>query len=254
MRTPPARAALCWLLLVAGAWSAGPTRAGNLQAAPISIEIAAGEQSQTLTLTNTGDTPLRAQIRVMDWRQSDGAEDLVPARTLRASPPIVEIPPRSQQLVRIVRPDNSPPATELAYRLIVDELPDPEQADVAGLKLLLRYSIPVFVLPPGVVPVLARTGNIPPTDLSIVTATLDDGQLEFANHGTSRIRISDVAWVNTDGSVVPVHPGLLGYALAGQRMRWPLPLPAGARHGGSLRARFNNDPDAQVLALDRPGR
>ena len=254
MRTPPVWAALCWLLLAAGALSAGPTRAGNLQAAPISIEIAAGEQSQTLTLSNTGDAPLRAQIRVMDWQQSDGVEDLLPSRTLRASPPIVEIAPHSQQLVRIVRPDSTPATTELAYRLIVDELPDPEQADVAGLKLLLRYSIPVFVLPPGVVPVLARTGDIPPTDLSHVTATLHDGVLAVTNSSASRIRISDVAWVNADGSVVPVHPGLLGYALAGKRMQWPLPLPAGAKAGGSLRARFNNDPDAQVLALDRPGR
>src|SRR5690606_334469 len=177
-RAAPARAVFAWLLLVAGVSSVVPTHAGDLQVAPILIEIAADEQSQALTLSNTGDTPLRAQIRVMDWRQADGGEDFAPTRLLRASPPIVEIAPHSRQLIRIVRPDNTPPATELAYRLIVDELPDPGKAEVAGLKLLLRYSIPVFVLPPGVVPVLARTGTIPPTDLSTVSASLGNGVLD----------------------------------------------------------------------------
>src|SRR3546814_2148102 len=57
----PSRAVFAWALLVAGALSVAPTRAGNLQVAPISLEIAAQEQAQTLTLGNTGDRPLRAQ-------------------------------------------------------------------------------------------------------------------------------------------------------------------------------------------------
>lgn len=252
-RAAPARAVFAWLLLVAGVSSVVPTHAGDLQVAPILIEIAAEEQSQALTLSNTGDTPLRAQIRVMDWRQADGGEDFAPTRLLRASPPIVEIAPHSRQLIRIVRPDNTPPATELAYRLIVDELPDPGKAEVAGLKLLLRYSIPVFVLPPGVVPVLARTGTIPPTDLSTVSASLGNGVLDVGNGGAARIRISDVAWLNPDGSTILLKPGLLGYVLAGERMQWPMALPADARPDGSLTAHFNNDPDAQALALDPTG-
>lgn len=249
----PARAVFAWALLVAGVLSAGPTHAGDLQVAPISLELAAQEQAQTLTLTNSGDRTLRAQVRVMAWSQAGGSDDLQPTRLLLASPPIVEIAPHAQQLVRIIRPDGTPPARELAYRLIVDELPDPALADTAGLKLLLRYSIPVFVLPPGVVPLLSRTDTIPPTDLSAISARLQGGVLDVANAGSTRLKISGLVWTNADGSRVPLNPGLLGYVLAGQDMHWPMTLPPAAKPGGSLRAHFNGDADEQALALDRAG-
>lgn len=252
-RAAPARAVCAWALLVAGVLSARPTHAGDLQVAPISIEIAAQEQAQTLTLSNSGDRTLRAQIRVMAWSQAGGTDDLQPTRLLLASPPIVEIAPHAQQLVRIIRPDGTPPARELTYRLIVDELPDPALADTAGLKLLLRYSIPVFVLPPGVVPALSRAGTIPPADLSTISARLQGGVLDIANAGTTRLKISGLAWVNQDGSRVTLNPGLLGYVLAGEDMHWPISLPTAARPGGSLRAHFNGDADEQALALDRAG-
>src|SRR3546814_12612019 len=114
--------------LVAGAWSFSPARSVNLQVAPISLEIAAQEQAQTLTLGNTGDRPLRAQVRIMAWSQADGIEDLQPTRLLLASPPIVEIAPHAQQLVRIVRPDSTPATREPAYRPIANNLPEPDQA------------------------------------------------------------------------------------------------------------------------------
>lgn len=249
----PARAVVAWALLAAGVLSVFPTHAGDLQVAPISIEIAAKEQAQTLTLSNSGDRTLRAQVRVMAWSQAGGVEDLQPTRLLLASPPIVEIAPHAQQLVRIIRPDSTPAARELSYRLIVDELPDPDQAETSGLKLLLRYSIPVFVLPPGVVPALSRTDTIPPVDLSVASARLQDGVLAISNSGATRLKISALAWVNPDGSRVVLNPGLLGYVLAGQEMHWPLALPAAAKPGGSLRAHFNGEVDEQALALDRTG-
>jgi fimbrial chaperone protein len=249
----PSRAVFAWALLVAGVLSARPTHAGDLQVAPISLEIAAQEQAQTLTLSNSGDRLLRAQVRVMAWSQDGGSDELQPTRLLLASPPIVEIAPHAQQLIRIIRPDGTPPAHELAYRLIVDELPDPALADTSGLKLLLRYSIPVFVLPPGVVPALSRTGTIPPTDLSAISARLQGGELAISNAGTTRLKISALAWVNPDGSRVVLNPGLQGYVLAGEDMHWPLTLPTAAKPGGSLRAHFNGDADEQALALDRTG-
>ena len=252
-RTAPTGAVFAWALLVAGVLSVFPTHAGSLQVAPISIEIAAQQQAQTLTLSNSGDSMLRAQVRVMAWSQAGGSDELQPTRLILASPPLVEIAPHGQQLIRIIRPDSAPATHELSYRLIVDELPDPEQADTSGLKLLLRYSIPVFVLPSGVVPALARTGTIAPTDLSSISARLRDGVLDVANTGVTRLKISGLAWVNPDGSRVTLHPGLLGYVLAGQDMHWPMNLPPAAKPGGSLRAHFNGDADEQVLALDRTG-
>ena len=45
-----------------------------------------------------------------------------------------------------------------------------------------------------------------------------------------------------------------GYVLAGQRMQWEIPLSPQLRAGGgSLKVRFNDDPNDQTLPLETPG-
>ena len=231
--------------------------AASLQVSPILLEFAPQEQSQALWLTNSGHAPLRAQVRAMAWTQANGTETLSPTRDLVASPALIEIAPGAQQLIRIVRPRPATVDGERAYRLIVDELPDEVAQERTGLQFLLRYSIPAFVGPP--VPVAAGVGRavaapLPPTDLSALSGRLDAGELQVTNTGPRRVRISQLEWVNADGSRVPLARGLLGYVLAGQRMHWPLTLPAQARPGGVLEARFDNDVQAQTLPSAAPVR
>ena len=95
---------------------------------------------------------------------------------------------------------------------------------------------------------------MPPTDVSALSGRLDAGELQVTNAGPRRVRISQLEWVNADGSRVPLARGLLGYVLAGQRMHWPLTLPAQARPGGVLEARFDNDVQAQTLPPAAPVR
>lgn len=226
--------------------------AGSLQVAPISVELSAGEQAQALWLSNSGDRPIRAQVRVMKWSQAGGVERLDPSRELMPSPPMLEIAPGQQQLVRLVRPVASPPDQELTYRLIVDELPDPRQERDAGLQFLLQYSVPVFVLPVGATAQDAP-GQRPPTDLSSLGFRLEhngsDAQLVVVNESRRRLRLSQLAHVAADGQRTLLVPGLLGYVLAGQRMQWPVSLPAGGLRGASLMARLNDDQDPQRLPL-----
>src|SRR5690606_4984286 len=124
----------------------------SLQVAPILVELEDGENAEALWLSNSGEKPIRAQVRVLAWSQAGSEDQLDPSRDLLASPPILEIAPGERQLVRIVRPDSGPVPAEQAFRLLVDELPDPEQEVSSGLQFLLQYSVPVFVLPPGIAP------------------------------------------------------------------------------------------------------
>lgn len=251
----PARRFAAWLAGACCLLSAQACLAGSLQVAPISLEFSEGEQAEALWLSNAGTTPIRAQVRVMRWQQEGGAEQLDPSRDLVPSPPIVEIAPGQQQLVRIVRPAAAPASRELAYRVVVDELPDAQQQAAAGLQFLLQYSIPVFVLPPGTV---ARDapGARPPTDASTLSANVAgdgaDGRLTIANPGAQRVRVSQLALVDASGTETMLVPGLLGYVLAGQRMQWPVSLPAGGLRGARLRARLNDDQDPQILPLASP--
>lgn len=253
------RLAIAAIALAASVLPAGPAAAASLQVSPILLEFAPQEQAQALWLSNTGHAPLHAQVRVMHWRQAEGEEALSPTRDLVASPALVEIAPGERQLVRIVRPQAAPATAERAYRVIVDELPGEAERESAGLQFLLRYSIPAFVDP-----VAAADGGVPPrpspagsgvlTDLSALSARWLDGELQVSNDGGRRVRISQLEWINADGSRVDIAPGLLGYVLAGQRMHWPLQRPDAARPGGTFTARFNHDGEARTLPLADPVR
>lgn len=236
-----------------------PARAADLQVSPVSLEISAAEQSQAIFLSNNGKTVLRAQVRVQQWTQADDSDQLLPTRDVIASPPIVEIAPGGKQMVRIVRLQPAPAAQERTYRLIIDELPGNESASApaaSGLQFLLRYSVPVFVLP---VTLEAPQANVSMSGLSALSASVKpEGQtsvLRVHNSGSRRIKLSQLTLVDGLGQRAALAPGLLGYVLADQRMQWPLTISVQAlQTGGTLTAKFNDDPAEQILplAIDRP--
>lgn len=242
----------------------GPAAAAGLQVTPISLDIPAQEQSQAMFLSNSGKTMLRAQVRVQQWTQSGGSEQLEATRDVVASPPIVEIAPGGRQMVRIVRLQPAPAAQEKTYRLIIDELPGSDGVQppaAAGLQFLLRYSVPVFVLPSSAAgnaalpPASAANGAMPLTDISRLSASVkangpDASTLTIINNGARRAKLSQFAYVDARGQRNMLFPGLMGYVLAGQTMQWPLALPLPLLHaGGTFKAKFNDDQEEQTLPL-----
>ena len=74
--------------------------------------------------------------------------------------------------------------------------------------------------------------------------------LTISNRGARRTKLSKLAFVSADGQRSLLYPGLMGYVLAGQTMEWPLALPMQSlQSGGSLKAKFNEDPEEQTLPL-----
>lgn len=243
------------LLLAAALSLAGlalpAAQAASLQVAPISLEFSPQEQAQSVWLSNTGTVPVRAQVRVMLWSQPDQADLLGPTRELVASPPMVEIAPGDKQMIRIIRTQPGTPDGEKSFRLIIDELPGSAGAAAApggGLQFLLRYSVPVFVSVAAPVPASST-----PTDVSGVSAALEGAPpvLAIANTGKQRVKISQLVYVDPQGQRTSLAPGLLGYVLSGQRMRWPLNLTAGRilPPGGAFKAKFNADLEEQTLPM-----
>jgi fimbrial chaperone protein len=226
----------------------GQVGASGLQVAPIGLEFTPASPAQGLWLTNTGDRELHAQVRVFHWTQADGKNELAPTQALVASPPMLNLQPGARQLVRVVRTGGSGAAGggEDAFRVLVDELPQAAQAESSGLQYVLRYSVPVFV------------GPAAPPDEAAVGAALhwsfvrDGAQLMLAVHndGTRHAQLSEVSLVPPVGDAVVVSPGLLGYALPGMTMRWPLTPPADrAGAGMKLKARINGKPVDQAFAV-----
>lgn len=257
---PKPRFALALLATLVVAMGVVPAQAASLQVSPIRVEFAPTEQAQALNLGNNGSEPLEAQVRVQRWSQDGGNEQLSPADDIVASPAIVRIAPGQRQVVRLVRAHPVAGGRELSYRVLVDELPKKQAGQGGGLKVLLRYSIPVFVAPTRQLADQA-TGRASPAeaDLSTVGARLErggngKGLLYVRNDGISHLRISNLSLSGGDGSRQSLGNGLIGYVLAGQEMRWPVDVAYPLAQGQTLKARFNDDREARPVPLDNAGR
>jgi fimbrial chaperone protein len=219
-------------------------KAATLQISPVMVELGSQDNASGLTLRNPGDQPLYGQVRVYRWTQTDGEDVLSPTQEIVASPPLIQIPARAEQLVRLVRPAPAPGSGEQSYRLLIDELPEPGEKPADGVTIRLRYSVPVFVEPPG------ASGS------PQLKWTLQQGSggwdLVVENTGTRRAQISAVELVDATGTAHLLNKGLLGYALAGQTRRWSITLAPDAGPGGamSLRAAVNATPVTASIRVE----
>lgn len=204
-----------------------PTHATSLQITPVRVDLPAGPGAAALTLRNADSKPIHAQVRVFRWSQPDGDDVLAPTDEVVASPPIIQIAGNGEQMIRVVRPAPGPASGETAYRLLIDELPQRDAPpSPTGVRVQLRYSVPVF----------AGTPGGPPTPRLAVTLWRDQDQwrLSARNDGARHARISDVTLVSARRRM-PVAEGLFGYALPGATRVWSIRLPAGFAPAADMR-------------------
>ena len=132
--------------------------AGFVQAAssvliwPIDPVLEADQQASALWLENRGTETANLQIRVFAWSQNGFDEQYQNQRDVIGSPPVAKIEPGQKQLVRLTRTREVPPGQELAYRIIIDEIPSALQVPAppegkntaAAIRFQMRYSVPLF--------------------------------------------------------------------------------------------------------------
>lgn len=226
------------LPLVALALVAGPVHArGQLQTRQTGVDMPAGVRAGRLVLANSGDKPVAAQIRVYKWTQAGGEDVLDPSNELTASPAIVEIPAGAEQLVRVVRADASAPASEQAYRVVVDELPgDPDADATNAVTVRMRFLLPAFVR--------VENATDPVLACHVAAATLT-----CRNTGGRAAQLGATTLVGTGGKSAEITPGLLGYVLAGATRSWPVDAARLAAAGApaSLKIQLNGQPTTLAL-------
>jgi fimbrial chaperone protein len=205
---------------------------------PLDPTIEAGQKAGALWLENVGSTPVNLQIRVLAWEQRDFKDHYTEQQTVVGTPPFATIAPGKKQLVRLTLTAPLEAGEERAFRVIVDEIPAPSAPTSTGLRLQMRYSLPLFAYGPGLW--RKENGRTPrgvQAKPSLTWQFVDDeGQryLQVRNSGLGHARLSQVRLVDvpsgrgSSGNVVDVAPGLLGYVLPGQAMRWPAPAGASA--------------------------
>ncbi len=217
--------------LVGATMLAGPAAAANLQISPVMINLRAGQGATGINMQNLGEAPVYGQVRVYQWEQKDGDDVLTPTQDVVASPPIIQIGPKSSQMIRLVRRSEQLPASELCYRVLIDEIPKEDSGPASGVDIRLRYSVPMFVLP-------ADERAAPALAWAVFKK---DGfwTLRVRNSGNQRAQIGALELSNAAGQQFVIAPGLLGYVLAGRVREWRLPTPADADLGGTLAVKAN---------------
>jgi fimbrial chaperone protein len=225
------------------------TVASGLQVSPISLSLQAQESASGLTLSNTGDDMIHAQVRVYQWSQDETGDQLTKSRGLLASPPMIELNPGEKQLIRIIRakaPPHGTGAVEDAYRILVNELPIKSANQTTGLQFALSYSLPVFVQPVGVTktsPQLQWSTHLQPDGKAI--------KLHVSNSGNGHAQLAGLSFVDMAGNSTVINPGLLGYILPSATMNWTLKIPPSVlTTGGKFKVMMNGTQTTPNVTMD----
>jgi fimbrial chaperone protein len=187
----------------------GSARAASLQVAPILLQVVAPGAATTVTLRNTGSSPIATQIRVFRWIQEGGKERLEPTEDVVASPPAAGLRPGQDYVVRVVRLTKNLVGGEEAYRLLIDELPEVSRGP-RTVNFVVRHSLPLF---------FDAQGSSKPEAAWRVTQKGRTVSLSVTNAGDRRIRLASVK-ISSGAKSVSFGPGLAGYALGHSAMSW----------------------------------
>jgi len=192
--------------------------AASIGVSPVRATLSANQKIETITMRNTGTEPMSVQLEVMSWSQQDGEDVFTATREVLANPPIFTVPPGGSQLIRAGLRRAPDARRELTYRIFLQELPPPPSPDFNGAKMLMRVSLPVFVLPE----VAAQPA------LRWQAARTSDGALKISltNIGNAHVQIANFS-LSLPGSAQPwITQQSSTYVLHGQSRDWILPANA----------------------------
>ena len=246
MTRHPVLLRLFHLLFCAAFLAPAAHAAASLLISPINPVIEAGRNAGAIWVENRGNSPVLLQARVFAWQQAEGEDRYSRQDAIVSSPPMVEIAPRSRQIIRLVRASIAQQDGEAAYRLLLDEVPTRKEAERAdetapppGVQFRLRYSLPLFTYG-------GKSSNRGEPQLQCAVIRKDgEHMLEIRNSGNMHARLVDAAFVE-DGRHMPVGRGLLGYALAGSALR--VPLADALEAHGSFSAKVNESAEPFPLS------
>lgn len=213
------RHALTWLLRGAGLLSMAAAHAAQFTLSPTRVHLDRGHATETLVLGNSEDREISFEVEVKRWRQGDdGQWALVPDDTLVVHPLVVTVPAGGKARFRVgtLQPGV---AAEEAYRVELQQLPDPEPAQGASVELLTRMSIPVFVQPATHEARVALAH--PRVDAGAVRVDLANVGEAYIAPQDSRLRLFDAG-----GRLLREEPLATEYVLAGAMTPLSRPLAA----------------------------
>ena len=209
----------------------GLAGAGGFSVAPVRLFFGEKDRAVAVRLSNEGSAELVLHADVQAWSQDEqGRDRLEPSDDLVASPTVLRIRPRAEQVVRLILVTPRDPARQMSYRLFLREqfpATAAQETEAARLPITLTLSLPVFITP-------ARARHA--LQCGLAAPEVMPPMAVCENRGRAHARLGRIDLRNGD-ALVARHEGSL-YLLPGARLSIPLaadPGVPGAR-GGTLSA------------------
>lgn len=191
--------------------------AGSFTVNPVRLELAAGQHATSMLVSNAGNAATTVQVSVHRWTRVDGVDVLEPVTGDDApivTPPMFRLEAAGQQIVRIGFAGRQLDSAEGHWRVIVEELPQPQASTpLVQIAMRLRMNLPLFRQPAERRSALAWS-----------TEQGSDGlSLDVDNHGTITERIDAATLAGNDGKALSTLAGPL-YVFPGEHRAFPLKL------------------------------
>lgn len=213
------------LLAVAALWfglgPGGPPAAwgGAFRVVPTRLNVDQRTGTTIFRLQNSGDSKVTVQFYAVRWNQDDtGRDKLERTREILIFPQQVTLESGKERVVRIGYRGRRGGPEERTYRLIAEELPSNAPGEQTMLRLLLRFSVPIFV-PAGEDHVAWRLGD--------TRVAGGNAQVLVTNEGNRHVVVQEVRVRGFDaaGGEVFDGKGRGWYVLAGVSKPFGVKLP-----------------------------
>ena len=196
-----------------GAWPQ-IAQAAEFSVTPIRVELKPGTLSETITVTNHAQARLRVSMKLVEWTQDPTGKDVYKESSdLIYFPRQMELGPDSKRLVRVGL--RTPAGSmERAYRLFIEEEPEPNPSGRSQVALYFRFGVPIF-LPPAA----------PRPQLEVMEPVLHLGKLAIRvkNGGNQHVRLEKLTVQNGAGYSQDVNGW---YSLAGTERTYFVDIPS----------------------------
>lgn len=192
-----------------------PASASSLALDPVRLSLSTRQSIGMLTVRNDGDEPTVVQLETVQWTQAGGKDVYTPTKEILATPPIFTVPPHGSQLVRVGLRRPADAARELSYRLFLQEVPPPPKADFTGLRVALRFGVPIFVSSVAI----TEKKAVPPAVALRWHASADSAgnlALTVANPGDAHVHLAELNVTISSASDPVARFPSPEYVLAGQ--------------------------------------
>ena len=113
--------------------------AASIRLSPVNVEILSDQTASSISLYNQSNESADLQVRIFEWTQNNGQDQLTPTDEINISPPFLKLKPNESYNLRVVRINPEPISGEKTYRIIIDELPKPVDSRKAsqGVNVLM---------------------------------------------------------------------------------------------------------------------